>query len=499
MAMAGLQAIRLPFGALGDAVPKGGLLDGLLAAVQAPYEARVLQGGLGNPNFLAELLVLLVPVVVGAACSSSARWLRALGLAVGLAGAWILVLTASRAAFFGALAAAAFAVFVVWLARGRGRDASARVQLGWPVALGAGSLLALAAVGHPLLTKLAQTALTEDNIAARLGNWAVAASAWSTSPVWGVGLGGFAADAPRWLQAAHPAGLSEALSRAQFLEVHNEPLQILLELGLVGLALLVLAAWRWERGLHRASEIPLAWRLGLVAGVLGLGVSSLAGFPGHVAVTAWALALVVAVGIGFGSGPDRAQAELPARTAGPYALSLVVALACAAWFSVARGVGAEWWASHELYLMREVQAVEPRAPGVLMLGEAAADHARIKERVVPEVLSMLRRRREYDRVVAVFQRQAAAGLGFDSALESAQALQSAGRRADALPILREVATHYHPSTRQYRRAARGLARMDQPAPRAAEAEAWRKANAWSTDGDGSQATGTIGGKRSDGK
>jgi hypothetical protein len=497
LGMAGLQAFKVPLKAAVEAVPKEGLLDGLLYAIEAPYEVGVVQGGLGNPNFLAELLVLLLPVTLGAAWASASRAIRAAGLVLVLAGAWVLVMTAARAAFLAILVAAGLALLVGLLARRTaGADAS-RVGFGWQLALGAGVLAALAAVGQPLVAKLAHVSLSDVNIASRLGNWAVAASAWLSSPVWGVGLGGFAADAPRWLQGAHPQGLSEALSVSQFLEVHNEPLQVLLELGLVGAGLLAVAAWRWERGLHGATELPLAWRLGLLAGAVGLGVASLAGFPGHVATTAWALAVVVAVGLGFSAGPEVAPAFLPARLAGPYGLAVVVVLAGTGWLSSARGIGAEWWASHELYLMRRVKAKEPRAPGVLLLGEAAADHTRIKERIVPIVLAELGRRREFDRLLAVHDRHAAAGLGFDSQLQRAQALQAAGRKEEAIPILREVATFYHPATRQHRKAARLLARMDQPDPRAAEAQALRKAAGQT--GDDNQVEGTIGGKRSGGK
>ncbi|MEB3328237.1 MAG: O-antigen ligase family protein [Candidatus Sericytochromatia bacterium] len=494
LAMAGLQAVKAPLMGVADAVPREGLLDGLVYAIQAPYGRGVVQGGLGNPNFLAELLVLLVPVTVGAAWAAGSRLVRGAGLALGLAGVWVLVLTSARAAFLGGLVAAALALTVGWLARRRGEGAGPRSGLGWPAALGVGALLALGTVGQPLLAKLAQAGLTDANVASRLGNWAVATSAWATAPVWGVGLGGFAADAPRWLLAAHPAGLSEALSVSQFLEVHNEPLQVLLELGLVGAGLLAAACWRWERGLHGAADQPLAWRVGLLAGVVGLGVASLAGFPGHVAITAWALALVAAVGMGLSARPEAAPALLPGRWAGPYGLAVVLTLAGLGWLGTARGVGAEWWASHELYLMQRLQAREPRAPSIALLGAAAADHARIKERVVPKVLAELGRRRAFDALLATYDRHAAAGLGFDSVLQRGQALQAAGRQAEATPILREVATFYHPATRQHRKAARLLARMGQPDPRAAEADALRRAGG--RDEADNQAQGTIGGKRS---
>jgi hypothetical protein len=495
--LAGLQAFKVPLEAASQLGHRDGLLNGLLETVEAPYKVGTVQGGVGNPIFLAELLVLLVPVALGAAWASTSRAVRGAGLALCLAGIYVLVLTAAGAAALGALVAAGLALAVGLLARREAGAEAPRVGVSWQLALGAGGLAALAAVGQPLLAKLAHLSLTDVNIASRLGNCAVAYSAWLSSPVWGVGLGGFAADAPRWLLAAHPQGLSEALSVSPFLEVHNEPLQVLLELGLVGAGLLAVAAWRWERGLHGATALPLAWRLGLLAGVVGLGVASLAGFPGHVAVTAWALAVVVALGLGLSGGPEVAPALLPARLAGPYGLAVVVALAGAGSLSVARGVGAEWWASHELYLMREIQSKEPRAPGVLLLGEGAADHARIKERVVPQVLAALRRRREYERALALHDRHVAAGLGPDSALERGQILLALGRQEEALPLLREVATYYHPAARQHRKAARGLARMNQPDPRAAEAEALRKAAG--QDSDDNQVEGTIGGKRSGGK
>ncbi|MEB3220816.1 MAG: O-antigen ligase family protein [Candidatus Sericytochromatia bacterium] len=492
--LAGLQGLKVPLKALVDHVPREGLLDGLLYAIEAPYKVGVVQAGLGNPNFLAELLVLLVPVVVGLAWGSASRFGRALGLVLGAAGIWVLVMTAARAAFVGLLAAAVVALLVGGLARRRAGLAGLPGGLGWSLALGAAGLLAVAAVGGPLLAKLAQAGAADINITSRLGNWAVAASAWLSSPVWGVGLGGFAADAPRWLLAAHPGGLNEAMSVSQFLEVHNEPLQVLLELGVVGAGLLGFAAWRWERGLHGAGDQPLAWRLGLLAGVVGLGVAGLAGFPGHVPVTAWALALAVALGLGLPGLAEAPPSRLPARLAVPYGLAVVIVLAGTGWLTLARGVGAEWWASHEVYLMKRLQRRDPHAPGIVLLGAAAADHTRIKERVVPLVLVELGRRREFDALLALHDRHVAAGLGFDSSLQRGQALQASGRKAEALPILREVATFYHPATRQHRKAARLLGRMDQPDPRAAEAEALRKAREASEDENG-QVEGVIGGPR----
>jgi hypothetical protein len=502
--MVALQAGEIPLQPVIAAVPQEGLLAGLLHAVQTTNEVGTVQGGMGNQNFLAELLVLLVPVSVGAAWGASGRGLRLLGLGLGTLGAWALVATSARAAFLGGLFAVAWALTVGWLVRRRSVASEPRVGAGWQLALGAAGLAIVAFAGRPLLAELASLGMADGNVASRWGHWVVAASAWLSSPVWGVGLGTFAADAPRWLLAAHPTGLSETMSATQFLELHNEPLQGLLELGLVGVAVLALAAWRWERGLHGAVELPLAWRMGLVAGVLGLGVSSLAGFPAHVPLTAWALALVVAVGLGLAAAPEPSPTLLPAGVAGPYGVAVMLALAGLGHVTLARGAGAEWMASHELYLMRRVKAVEPAAPGVLLLGEAAADHARIKERVVPHVLAELGRRREYGHLLAVYDRHAAAGLGYDSRLQRGQALQAAGRKDEAIPVLREVATFYHPALRQHRKAARLLARMDQPNPRAAEAEAVRKARRAAGDGDGNQVTGTIrregsGGKRSPGK
>jgi hypothetical protein len=495
--LAGLQAFKVPLASLMERVPEGSLLGSLLAGIQNPEGARVVRGGLSRPAHLAELLVLLVPVAVGAAWGSASRGLRGLGLGLGVAGIALLVLTTARAPFVAAVAAALLASVVGLVAGRRAQSNTGPALRGWSLALAGSGLLVLLVAGQPLGARLAQSGLADGNVAARLGHWAVAVQTWLGTPVWGGGLGCFAADAPRWLLAAHPGGVSQALSLPVMLDLHNEPLQLVLELGVVGFALLGFALWRWERGLHAADDQPLAWRVGLLAGVVGLLVASLAGSPAHVAVTAWALALVVAVGLGLAPVPAPAASPLPAPALVPYGLVVVLALAGAAWASVARGVGAEWWASHELHLMKQVQQVEPNAPGIPLLGAGAADHTRFKRVVVPLVVAELTRRRDPAGALALYDRHVASGVGYDAVLARAQALQALGRKDEAILALREVATFYHPAVRQHRKAARLLARMGQPNPRAAEAEALRKAR--SQADDGSQATGAIGGKRSAGK
>jgi len=124
----------------------------------------------------------------------------------------------------------------------------------------------------------------------RLAAWALGAGDWLRSPLTilaGSGTAAWPIRVPH-LQQVH------SLTWGLFLQAHNELLQALYEHGWLALLLLV-----WWLGRHRA-----AWRATPLAGAAAaLGVTTLAGFPLHLAPTALTGAVVLGLATAP-AGPD---------------------------------------------------------------------------------------------------------------------------------------------------------------------------------------------------
>lgn len=213
-------------------------------------------GTLPHPNILGALLVVYCAALGERWLSTGRRaWLAGLALAAAALG-----LTLSRAAWLGGAAAA---LALIWLAP---RAARKRARL----AAGAGAL-ALAAVLLPLapylLSRLGAgggNALEQASALERTLLIGYSLEAWRARPLTGVGAGAFV----QWAARETGAGLP-------FEPVHNIPLLILAETGLVGLAAALALAGAWagrvwgRRGAASAAEA--AWAAALAgAGVIGL-------------------------------------------------------------------------------------------------------------------------------------------------------------------------------------------------------------------------------------
>ncbi|HEX8354183.1 MAG TPA: O-antigen ligase family protein [Pyrinomonadaceae bacterium] len=132
---------------------------------------------------------------------------------------------------------------------------------------------------RPIHTRLKETSASELNTRSRMLYWGAALEMWRARPLDGVGAGNYDASFPRArasFTTRHPdSPLAEVNEQFLTTGAHNEYLQILAELGAVGLALfvtfaggLLLAAWRALRG----SRSPLA--PGAVASLAVFAISS---------------------------------------------------------------------------------------------------------------------------------------------------------------------------------------------------------------------------------
>jgi O-antigen ligase len=153
--------------------------------------------------------------------------------------------------------------------------------------LGVAAIVALVALmlmalgdASPLVGRLASiTDLGNDGYAVRLELWRAALRAWWAYPIWGTGLGSFPAGTSPYLDGTHGSFFARA---------ENEYLDLLSEGGLVGAALMLLAATGASRLALRALAISASPRdrgliLGAIFGVLALALNSLSDFGPHVA------------------------------------------------------------------------------------------------------------------------------------------------------------------------------------------------------------------------
>ncbi|AEH09717.1 MULTISPECIES: O-antigen ligase family protein [Protofrankia] len=227
-AMADMRAVRMAAGAfLAGAVLS--VAVGLAGAGPWPSNpaglagAPRLQGGAGDPNFLASWLVAGLILAVGLIAASESRALRRLLLAASGLAAVGLAATLSRGAFVAA-GASAFAALVL-LRRHRRRVAGL-------------ILLVTAAATAWLATSPAawERITTNDRGDGRVDLWKVAWSVVRDHPVLGVGLNNYTAVESDYVRRVGPVPwLDIIISRAH--EVHNAYLQLLAENGIVGVVL----------------------------------------------------------------------------------------------------------------------------------------------------------------------------------------------------------------------------------------------------------------------
>ncbi len=239
-------------------------------------------GTYANRNHFAGLLEMVLPLAVAGAWEWRRRWWAAAGmLAVG--GLLVLgtVISLSRMGFVAALGG--LFVLGVLLLGGRGRVAAAGV---------AGVVLAVAFVVLPTdewIARFASIAQTEDVSAdSRAQIWRdtlpMVKEYWKT----GAGMGAYQAAFYRFKSVAPDNTVDYA---------HNDYLQYLVELGVVGFGLALGVAGRcfyWMgRGLERSWVVAGAW-----GAAAAMAMHSLVDFnlyiPGNVVVLAWILGVATA-------------------------------------------------------------------------------------------------------------------------------------------------------------------------------------------------------------
>lgn len=407
-------------------------------------------GTLGNMNYLAELLVLTIPVLLALAWQGG--WLRR-GLTLAVTGVAVVVLarTSARAASAGLVLALPLVLLLLttrhpWHPRQWPKRAQA-IALALSLGVSAFGLhLAWPAMTHYIAH--------EPALVARFAYWQAVWPVWLAHPVQGIGLGGFQLLGVPALQAAFPGGVPAAAVDQRLMQLHNEPFQILLELGLIGLGLAIALAVAWLRAVLRNPTLSPSLRFGLLWGFFAIALAAGTGFPLHIPLTGLVFTLMLAIGL---SGAVPEEGPQPARHPWP-AVAVLVALGLSGWLVVAHSAWPEYQA-HRLENeagQHRKQLNWPQAEATL----AEADRlARFKGRLRWFELQVLVKQAKYEQAIALYEASANAGLGVDSEFWLARALEGAGRQEEAAASYRRIQAFYAPGSNFSVLAQRGLDRL----------------------------------------
>lgn len=262
-----------------------------------------LKGGSSDPNYLAAGIVPAIVLAAGLAATSRsllARW--AIGVAIAVLGIG-LAATQSRGGFLALLVAAAAALVLV---------RRYRLQILAGVALVAGCL-ALVLLTTPGAWD--RVTSTDGGGNGRTDLWTVAWRVGQEHPVTGVGISDFAAEAHRYVR--RPGQITEASQIVDRPHVaHNTYLQVLTELGIVGLALFAALVLAFLTITYRASrDLAARGQPGLATLATSLFVAQLAFFVALIFISAGSdqrLWVLLALGVVLRGVAARTPDPLPA-------------------------------------------------------------------------------------------------------------------------------------------------------------------------------------------
>ena len=296
----GLLAVFLIAPYIRQAIPSAVMVATIGALVLAHALPETIHGGFGNENFLTSFLLIALPFVFFA---------PSFGLLVGaVVLAYLVFGNGSKQEYF--------VIVVVGLASLGW--ATVKGWSHWGVLAGFLGIVAFGAViGWPLYA---------DSAMARIEIWIDTLRLIALSPVWGHGFGSFMYEYPR-LQEWHTGvftawGIQQTGVAHHAGAVHNEYLQVVAELGLVGLAGFGALVWYSMRGAFSKDKDDI--HLAALASVIVCASLALIDLPAQNAATG----LLLALSLGVLAGKGR-KVVLIWRGAG--ALAMVAVLAGTVW------------------------------------------------------------------------------------------------------------------------------------------------------------------------
>jgi O-antigen ligase len=457
-----MQMRHFDFVYWGQKLQPGGYFQGYMAVLGATAREGSPIGTLGNPNYLGEFLAIAWPVLVGWAVGIRRPGLKAATLAVLLVPMALLLLTSCRAAFLGLVICAPIAAALAfglgsldprsWLKTRNGKIA----VIGVCVLLVAGMGFA----GGPLISKMRAGGVSELNFESRAINWHAATSIWRDHPLNGAGLGSFKVLDVAKLREAYPQGLPPSAASSRFYEAHNEPLQILAELGLVGMGIILLALYHWLQETRANSSVPVSAKFGMLWGVGALYFASCFGFPFHIPVTALAFTLVLPLGLARPEEePVPAEGEMPLRPL-MWGRAALVGVVLAGFAAVV--IQYDVWPLFESY-REQYEASSSADRGEFDLSKIMYRNAlhdnRFKGTVVTQAMIELWRARDFQGMVNLYDENLKEGVGMDALTMKGDALTELGRKDEAIAAYTAVIHYYSPNHPNYLRASSQLGRL----------------------------------------
>lgn len=461
------QLLKWPYRAWADAtpiwpVPGGAWPHDFLLAVASGADGGTAFGTLGNPNYLAECLVLLWPVLFVSVLSLRSRWTKVGGFGVLLLIAGVLFGTGARAATGGLILSGLAAAWLVW-----GTGAVSRLRQVWGSSRGrmglglvaAAMVVLLVVAGGPMAAKLQRlgSGIGDESISSRLINWRVAVGMVAERPIQGVGIGNYKALSTAKLAEAYPEGIPEVATKTRFAQAHNEPLQAFVELGLVGGLLLLGALAFWVRETMANESLSQRMRFGLIWGVGAMLVAGLFGFPFHIPVTAIALMAVLALGLAS-ERPAAPVLSAPMRLV--YAGVVLAVLGVLCWQVAVKDALPLHAGARYQHLGEKLAEVDSSDTTLTVLGLAERTQ-RFRVETLEAELRTLVAAEKFDEAIALYDRSTREGMGLGSLYWKGRALRKAGRTQEAYDTFARLAKLYPEGTPVNKRATRymrGMAR-----------------------------------------
>lgn len=415
-------------------------------------------GTLGNVNYLAEFLALTLPALLGWGLSSKHRIAQALSILAALPVVYVLLATGTRAAMLGLMFGGALAVGLVWGWQVLNLKEHWATPRGKASIIGAGAFIGimLTFAGSRIFEKLSHTA-SDAAISSRFYTWKSALGLWSEHLMLGTGLGGFRILNVGQLAKAFPNGLPQELVDVRFGQVHNEPLQILVELGLIGGLAVLACVIAWYRDVYRNPSLSDGCKVGLLWGIGALLIASCFGFPFHIAVTSIAVVAVLALGLSRPSDQD-AEPVVPVVWRPAYALVLAGLVAV---------VGAQVYSKDvwPLFLAHKYELAGKRLQDADRHAEAQAVYElamrqnRFKGGEAYAVLVSLNAQDKYDEVLKRYDDYVRLGLGGEGIYWKARALYGSGHTIEAVNVYNGIIKTFGDKSDNAKRAKRRLAEI----------------------------------------
>jgi O-antigen ligase len=224
-------------------------LSSVLGLVQAPHGRAV--GLQGDPNTYAMYVLGALPVAV---------WMAGRSYGLPRVGWWIVTALLAAGAVAAQSRGALVAGFVLslWLLWYGGTGPVVRPGRPHRLYLGLGSLIVLIGVLFTRVPRFDLSRAEQDGGTGRTDIWFAAWDAWQRHPILGIGSGSFHADSEELLSRSPGVQLNPHSAIFQGIKVHNTYLEAMVDLGPLGLILVVALLAGIFTVLARASWQPYA-------------------------------------------------------------------------------------------------------------------------------------------------------------------------------------------------------------------------------------------------